>query len=1540
MGRLQSAPCAARVPCSATCGAVRAGGRRRASARRLILLFVLAPVVLAAVGRATAQACVEVPITWPLKPSAIGRGDSFRLLFITSGTLAPGSREDIGFYNQYVRTYAGFGHLSFRRYTNKFRVLGSTATVDARDNTGTTGTGVPIYWVNGHKVADNYADFYDGSWDSFIARNEDGELIYRLQNVHVWTGSTSDGREYIDHFNVSRALGKRSIVIGRPYYGNVLNSGGRSFENDNAKHLYGLSDVFCIPSRVRLSWSPDTVDEGAGARPVTVTATMIDAARSRDTTIRVSVGSDTATEGTDFDEVADFDLMVTAGQTSGSASFDLTPVDDTLEEDDETLSIAGAADELEIRTASGQGPLTIRDDDFPRVELSWSPATLDEGAGARQVAVTATLAGATRTRDTTVRVSVGSGTATEGTDFAEVEDFDLTVAAGQTSDGATFTLTPLDDTLDEDDETVSVIGAAAGLQVRTASGQDPLTIRDDDTARVELSWSPSTLDEGAGARQIEVTATLVGATRLEDTTIRVSVGSDTATEGTDFEEVADFDLTVTAGESSSSAAFTLIPLDDTLEESDETVAIAGAAGGLEVGTASGQGPLTIQDDDTTLGLTLSWLPGTLDEGAGAQEIAVTATLVGATRLENTTVRVSVGSDTATEGTDFDPVEDFDLTVTAGQISGNAAFTLAPVDDTLDEDDETVAISGAADGLAVGTASGQGPLTIQDDDTARVELSWAPSTLDEGAGAREIAVTATLAGATRSEDTTVRVAVGSGTAMEGTDFAAIEDFDLTVTAGQTSGSAAFTLTPVDDTLEEDDETVAISGVAGDLAVGTASGQGPLTIQDDDTTLGLTLSWSPDTLDEGAGARPVAVTATLVGATRTQDTTVRVAVGSDTAIEGTDFEEVADFDLTVAAGQSSGDATFTLTPVDDTLDEDDETVSIAGTADGLEVGTASGQGPLTIQDDDTAPVGIPLTPRTLDEGAFSVADAEVQEGQGATLPFVVTLSRSRTVASTVAYATRDGTATAGLDYVAARGTLTFPAGETSRTLRISVLDDAFEEPRETMTLTLSNPSPGTRIDDGVATGTIDNQDTMMQIWITRFGRMVGSQIVEALVDRFDRGGSHVTMGDTPVRGSLESAGPRAPDLDSWPGEIGENDPERRTRAATMRRLLRGSSFLAALDEHSGRSAASAAWGSVAGGRFDARPDGVDLDGEVVTGLIGVDMGLAGALAGVVVSHSEGEGAYSARTDMASRRGTLHGVLTGAHPYFRFPIGERSSAWGVAGSSWGKLVLRPEGMTAFHTDLTMQMGAVGLDGAISERSEPRGTELTIRSDAMWMRIATRATAGLRRAEGEATRIRLILAGERDIRVDDGATFTPSAEIGLRHDGGDADDGTGVEIGAGMRYSVGRVSIAGSARTLAVSGRNGYEEWGARGAIHVGPDASGRGVSFTLAPVWGPASSGSERLWSARDAAAAATGSRGRPEGRLDAELGHGLPALGSRFTMTPKVRFGLSRTTREFSLGWTLSPVRRDRTSFDLGLEATRREAANDSTHELMLRFTLLW
>ena len=121
---------------------------------------------LVALSAAPAYAQTDVPSNWPLIPSGLNAGDEFRLLFMGKNPRNADST-DSAVYDAYVRgRIAANGHTEIKAYSSHFKVLGSTATVNARTHTGTTSTGsVPVYWLNGPKVADNYADFYDGSWD-------------------------------------------------------------------------------------------------------------------------------------------------------------------------------------------------------------------------------------------------------------------------------------------------------------------------------------------------------------------------------------------------------------------------------------------------------------------------------------------------------------------------------------------------------------------------------------------------------------------------------------------------------------------------------------------------------------------------------------------------------------------------------------------------------------------------------------------------------------------------------------------------------------------------------------------------------------------------------------------------------------------------------------------------------------------------------------------------------------------------------------------------------------------------------------------------------------------------------------------------------------------------------------------------------------------------------------------------------------------------------------------------------------------------------
>ena len=296
-----------------------------------------------------------------------------------------------------------------------------------------------------------------------------------------------------------------------------------------------------------------------------------------------------------------------------------------------------------------------------------------------------------------------------------------------------------------------------------------------------------------------------------------------------------------------------------------------------------------------------------------------------------------------------------------------------------------------------------------------------------------------------------------------------------------------------------------------------------------------------------------------------------------------------------------------------------------------------------------------------------------------------------------------------------------------------------------------------------------------------------------------------------------------------------------------------------------------------------------------------------------------------------------LTGVYPYARLEMSERVSMWGLAGVGSGELTLHQEGRTRIDTDLAMRMGAVGVKGTVLDGSGPSRVGLNVKSDAMWVRTESDSAQGLESAEGDVTRLRLIVEGERVFEAGDGATFTPSGEVGLRHDGGDAETGTGVELGAGMRYTTGALTIDGQVRALVAHEASGYEEWGASGAIRVNPDASGRGLSFTLAPAWGNATSGTGRLWSARDATSLAVGEDVEAEGRLEATVGYGMAVLGGGFTGTPEFGLGLSETGRDWRLGWRLGLARSERFAFGLGVEATRHEPADDGAPETRLGMT---
>ena len=166
-------------------------------------------------------------------------GQQFRPLFVTS-TTRDASSTDIDDYNTFVQNRAAAGHEDIREYRSGFRVVGSTASVDARDNTATTGTGVRIYWLGGAKAADNYADFYDGTWDDEDHRVESG--IYQSVSSTLFTGSQDNGTAS------GGPLGHPSIDVsaGGTGFDGSQSLFGRSAPRTQNGSFYALSQIFQV----------------------------------------------------------------------------------------------------------------------------------------------------------------------------------------------------------------------------------------------------------------------------------------------------------------------------------------------------------------------------------------------------------------------------------------------------------------------------------------------------------------------------------------------------------------------------------------------------------------------------------------------------------------------------------------------------------------------------------------------------------------------------------------------------------------------------------------------------------------------------------------------------------------------------------------------------------------------------------------------------------------------------------------------------------------------------------------------------------------------------------------------------------------------------------------------------------------------------------------------------------------------------------------------------------------------------------------------
>ena len=369
-----------------------------------------------------------------------------------------------------------------------------------------------------------------------------------------------------------------------------------------------------------------------------------------------------------------------------------------------------------------------------------------------------------------------------------------------------------------------------------------------------------------------------------------------------------------------------------------------------------------------------------------------------------------------------------------------------------------------------------------------------------------------------------------------------------------------------------------------------------------------------------------------------------------------------------------------------------------------------------------------------------------------------------------------------------------------------------------------------------------------------------------------------------------------------------------------MLTGSAFAMNRETHGG---ILSFWSRGAQSRFAGRDGALSLGGDVRTTMFGADYARGPLVAGLSLSHSRGLGEYAGVTG-----GQVASAVTGLYPWLGYQVTDRVSVWGVTGYGAGGMLLTPETGAALESGLSMAMAAAGTRGELIAGGAG-GFELAFKADALWVGTAIDGVDGptgrLAATAAAVTRFRTGLEGSRDYTLAGRLSLTPSVEVGLRQDGGDAETGAGMDLGAGLVVSDSSTGLAVDVRvrTLLVHQAEGFRERGMAVSLSYNPTPSTPlGVTARVAPSWGgEAASGAEALWGRETMAGMARG--GVADGtRLDAEVGYGLP-VGSRFVGTPTVGVGTSAYGRDYRLGYRLGALGGAGTTVEFGVDAQRRE-----------------
>jgi hypothetical protein len=667
-----------------------------------------------------------------------------------------------------------------------------------------------------------------------------------------------------------------------------------------------------------------------------------------------------------------------------------------------------------------------------KVFFKWSAGSYSVAENAGHFDISVQRSGNTSVA-ASVDVSVSGGTATNGNQYSFTTPQTVTFLAGQTTKKLSVTIND-NSTANAPNKTVVFHLAnptPAGAQIKSPANATLTIVDDEGPGQLDFSSSAYTVLESGGVATITVN-------RLGASNLAVSVDYATATAASSpATPTADYTpistpQTLTFAPGELSKTFQVQITDDSDAESPENVNVVlsnpqNLSGG-NAPTIGSNSPatLTINDDDVS---TFSFHSTLFSVGESAGTATITVDRDGATSIP-ASVNYSTSDGTATAGSDYTAASGT-LNFAAGETQ--KTFNVAILGDTADEPNETVDLA-----LSSGATA---ELSIVDDDnpTESVQFSDTAYSVNEADGTATITVTLSHA---LGVQTTVHYATSDGTATAGSDYTATSG-DLTFAAGETQKTFNVSILNPATPDPEDPETVTVtltspgtSLVLGDPSTAT------LTINDDDPPGLLDFKSLSYSASETGGV--ATITVERVGGVG-GPVAVDYTTSDGTATAGSDYTATSGT-LTWASGDSA-DKTFTVPIAWDGRGEGPETINLAlSNPDGADLGPNTAAVIHVADDGASGPL------------ALTSSSYNVGESDGAVTVTVTRSGGSLGGPVTVDYATADGTATAGSDFTATSGTLTFGPGESSKSFSVPIANDSSHEDGESFQVALSNPGGG--------------------------------------------------------------------------------------------------------------------------------------------------------------------------------------------------------------------------------------------------------------------------------------------------------------------------------------------------------------------------------------------------------------------------------------------------------------------------------------------------